>query len=155
MNTWNVHRMFIIYTQNIGIPKHEKHLRPLSSGTKLFITFEFKGFSTYGERHNLSMLTFPSAPTTCVPATRPLAWLLRAPKANRPPRTPELNWLFSNLSPRFRCVTSLTSLVVSSIRDFYSDISEWHVHSARSCEHLRSCLHLTNPCTEQKGSQPN
>ena len=22
-------------------------------------------------------------------------------------------------------------------------------------EHLRSCLHLTNPCTEPKGSQPN
>ena len=36
--TCNVH--------NIGIPKHEKHLRLLSSGTKLFITFELKGFST-------------------------------------------------------------------------------------------------------------
>ena len=35
-----------IYTKNIGISKHEKHLRLLSSGTKLFITFEFKGSST-------------------------------------------------------------------------------------------------------------
>ena len=29
------------YIQNIGIPKHKKHLL-LSSGTKLFITFELK-----------------------------------------------------------------------------------------------------------------
>ena len=32
------------YIDNIGIPKHEKQLRLLSSGTKLFITFKFKGF---------------------------------------------------------------------------------------------------------------
>ena len=25
----------------------------------------------------------------------------------------------------------------------------------RAREHLRSCLHLSNPCTEPKGSQPN
>ena len=68
---WNVHRMFT--TQNIGIPKHEKHLRLLSSGTKPFITFELK-VSTEGERHNLSMLAFPSAstPTHVAPATRSL-----------------------------------------------------------------------------------
>ena len=57
MDVRNVH----IY--NIGIPKHKKHLRLLSSGTKLFITFELKGFSTLGERYHLSMLTFPSAPS--------------------------------------------------------------------------------------------
>ena len=53
--TLNIH---IYITQNIGIPKHEKHLRLLSSGTKLFITFEFKGSSTLGER---SYLPNPSA----------------------------------------------------------------------------------------------
>ena len=31
--TWNVHNSYI---DNIGIPKHNKHLRLLSSGTKLF-----------------------------------------------------------------------------------------------------------------------
>ena len=36
--------MSITHIDNIGIPKHEKHLRLLSSGTKLFITFELKGF---------------------------------------------------------------------------------------------------------------
>ena len=35
----------------MGISKHEKHLRLLSSGTKLFIIFEFKGSSTLGERY--------------------------------------------------------------------------------------------------------
>ena len=40
---YNVH---IYITENIGISKHKKHLRLLSSGKKLFISFEFKGFST-------------------------------------------------------------------------------------------------------------
>ena len=35
--TKNVHNSYI---DNIGIPKHEKHLRLLFSDTKLFITFE-------------------------------------------------------------------------------------------------------------------
>ena len=53
----------------------------------------------------------------------------RAPKVNcLLPRQNSTNWLFSNLSPHFRCVMSLTSLVTSSIWDFYCDISEWHVH---------------------------
>ena len=40
----NVHNVHSAYMYNIGILKHEKHLRLLSSGTKLFITFELKGF---------------------------------------------------------------------------------------------------------------
>ena len=136
MNMWNVHNSYI---DNIGIPKHKQH-NFLVQVRNFFITFALKGLSTWGERHNLSMLTFPSAPNTRGPR--------RAPNVNCLLRTLKLNqlWLFSNLSPRFRCVTSLTSLVISSIWDFYCDISEWHV---------RSCLHLTNPCTEPKGSQPN
>ena len=54
MNMWNVHintgpqndhNVHNAHIDNIGIQKHEKHLRLLSSGTKLFITLEFKGFS--------------------------------------------------------------------------------------------------------------
>ena len=45
--TYKVHKMFI---SNIGIPedkkKTNKHLQLLSSGTKRFITFELKRFST-------------------------------------------------------------------------------------------------------------
>ena len=43
-HVWNGHIMFIyIYIEQ---RKHEKHLQLLNSGTKLFITFEFKGFLT-------------------------------------------------------------------------------------------------------------
>ena len=37
----------------------------------------------------------------------------------------------------------------------YCDISEWHVRSARSAWTPVLMLHLSNPCTEPKGSQPN
>ena len=53
--TSNVHNSYI---DNIGIPKHEKHLRLLSSGTKHFYYLWVKRlFDIY----NLSMLTFSSA----------------------------------------------------------------------------------------------
>ena len=52
-----------MFITHIGITEHKKTLRLLCSGTKLFMTFELKGFLTWGrERHNLSMTTFPSAP---------------------------------------------------------------------------------------------
>ena len=64
------------------------------------------------------------------------------------------NRLFSNLlTLPVHDITHIPGHI--PIWDFYCDISEWHVRSARTCEHLRSCLHLTNPCTEPKGSQPN
>ena len=59
------------------------------------------------------------------------------------------HWLFSNLSPRFRCVTSLTSPVTFSIWDFYFDISEWHILPACTWTHALM-LHLTNPCAKRK-----
>ena len=110
-------------------------LRLLSSGTKLFITFELKGFSRWGrEMYNLSMTTFPSAPPpSSPPRAHPPQGLgeLRKSTVFFPGRN-STNWLFSNLSPRFRCVTSFTSLVISSIWDFYCDISEWHILPARA-----------------------
>ena len=61
--TQNVHNVYKTHIDNIGIPKHKKHLWLLSSGMKLYMRFELKGFSTWGrERHNLSMMTFPSPP---------------------------------------------------------------------------------------------
>ena len=56
---------------------------------------------------------------------------------------------FSNLSPRFRCVTSPVSPGLISIWDFYFDISEWHILSARAWTHALM-LHLTNPCAKRK-----
>ena len=56
---------------------------------------------------------------------------------------------FSNLSPHFQCMTSLTSLVPISIWDFYFDISEWHILSG--CTWTPALmLPLTNPCAKRK-----
>ena len=70
----NVHGMFITYIHvyNIEISKHEKHLRLLSSGTKLFITFEFKGFfDIRRERGSIFLLWLfhmPPSPSRVTPA---------------------------------------------------------------------------------------
>ena len=59
MNTWNRHihtgtqNVHNVHIGNIGIRKHKKHLRLLSSSTKLLITFELKGFSTSGDRYTI------------------------------------------------------------------------------------------------------
>ena len=41
---------------DIGNPKYTQNTLRLSSGTKLFITFELKGFFDMREKHNISML---------------------------------------------------------------------------------------------------
>ena len=58
-----------IYTKNIGISKHEKHLRILSSGTKRFYYLWVKRFfDIRREIYILSILAFSSR---VAPATRP------------------------------------------------------------------------------------
>ena len=59
------------------------------------------------------------------------------------------NWLFSNLSPRFRSWCHPHPLVIFSIWGFYFDISEWHIRSV-SAWTPALMLHLTNPCAKQK-----
>ena len=136
---------------NIGIPKHKK-TRLLSLGTKLFITFfELKGFSTWGERiHNISMMTFPSAsPTTTLRDTYRKASVSKRKSTFSFRRQNSTNWLFSNLSPRFRCVTSLNPWSHPLARIFIvTSLIDTSVPRAR--EHLRPCLHLTNPCAKRK-----
>ena len=84
--TYNVHK-------NIGISKHEKHLRPLSSGTKPFITSEFKGSSTYGERYTffLFWLFFICAPTPTPSRATPAQGLREQAKVTFLLRTARLN----------------------------------------------------------------
>ena len=58
------------------------------------------------------------------------------------------------LSPRFRCMTSFTpSGPISYLGFILTSVND--ASSLHAREHLRSCLHLTNPCTEPKGSHPN
>ena len=59
------------------------------------------------------------------------------------------NCFFSNLSPRFWCVTSPTSPGPNCYLYFYFDISEWHILSARAWTPALM-LHLTNPFAKRK-----
>ena len=118
-------------------------------------------YSTWRERHNLSMLTaFTSAPNH---ARHPICKLLvlsrRAPKVNLPVRTQEPNSLLFLKSPKSSAHASgawrhshplVTFPIWDFILTYVNDASSPHAR-----EHMRSCLHLTNPCTEPKDSHPN
>ena len=53
------------------------------------------------------------------------------------------------LNPRFRCMTSFTSLVPFPVWEFYFDICEWRILPA--CPWTPALmLHLTNPCAKRK-----
>ena len=125
-----------------------------------FITFELKVIRhEERETHNLSMLTaFTSSALNPTNARRPwrtnssgLAqlWISTLSFGGRN----STQCFFSNpqiLSPRFQCVTSLTSPGPNSyLCYFYFDISEWHILCARAWTPALM-LHLTNPCTKRK-----
>ena len=133
-----VHKTFIMsitHIDNIGIPKHKKHLWLLSSGTKLFITFEFKGFFDIRKREAQSFYDDFSicSPSRATPDARP--WWV--PKVNRLLWTLKLDSLTFLKSPKSSMHASRAwrhshSLDPFPIWGFYHDISEWHVHSVRA-----------------------
>ena len=110
--------------------------------------------------HNLSMMTFPSPPTRVAPVAHKFVWPQRAPKVD--PSRPESSSQQTDflqipkiLRACFRCMTSFTSpspnfLYGSFILTSVNDTSSPHAR-----QRLCSSLHLTNPCAELKGSQPN
>ena len=130
---------YMYITYNIGISKHEKHLRLLSSGTKLFITFEFKGSSTEGERYTFFLFCFFSSASHLVrhlpkasASKRKSTLLVRCPVLNSTnflqnspnPSRPYGAWRHSHLLAPFAIWAIVTSL---------SDTSAPH---ARMREHL-------------------
>ena len=153
---WNRHRMFITH---IGIPKHKKSLRLLSSGTKLFITIELKEIrhkegdtqSFYADFSNCP----PPPPPRAAPRCKLLVWSRRAPKVNRLPRTLKLNSTDFSQNPQNPPCTLPVHDVIHipwsyfSIWDFYFDISEWHILPARVWTPALM-LHLTYPCAKRK-----
>ena len=146
--TQNVHNSYI---DNLGIPKHKKHLQLLSSGTKLYYLWVKRFFDVRREIHNLSMLTFPSAPHYM---RHPPQGLSEPLKVNRLLQTLKLNSLIFLKSPKSSVHASGAWChshppVTFSIRDFYFDISEWHILPARVWTPALM-LHLTNPCAKQK-----
>ena len=92
-------------------------------------------------------------PKTCVkPAARPRRASESQPSSSEA-KLNSLTFLKSQPTLPVRDVTHIPGH--TPIWDFYCDIPEWNVCSARTRKHLRSCLYLTNLCTEPKGSQPN
>ena len=126
----------------------------------LFITFELK-VSSQGERHNLFYVGFFIWPLSrATPMVRKFVSPQRAPKIEPPRSESSFNSLnFSSKSPKFsahfRCVTS-----PALCHQFHHLRLLWHLWvacplCARIALPPAPRLHLTNPCAEPKGSQPN
>ena len=156
--TYNVHIYIYIYiTQNIG-----KHVTTSRFRYETFYYLWVKGFDIRKRDTHSVYSVFSSAPPphthTC--GTRHKG-LREQAKTNRlPPRqvSSQLYWLFQNLPKslaRFRCMTSFAlsspRFTSRAIVTFLSDTS-----APPACAWTPVLmLHLSNPCTEPKGSQPN
>ena len=108
------------------------------------------------ERHNLSILVFSSSPPPTSHAT-PAQGLHEQAKVNHLVRSLVSTLSLSSNSQNpphasgaWRHSHSVTPFSISG----YCDISERHVRSARAWTPVLM-LHLSNQCTEPKGSQPN
>ena len=102
--------------------------------------------------HNLSMPTFPSAPHHVRHLPQGLG---ERAKVNRLLRTLKLHSLTvfqipKILRARFRCMTSYTSRghIFSIWVSIVTSLNDTSTPHAR--KHLRSSLHLTNPCAKRK-----
>ena len=153
--------MFINIYRNLKYMRNT--LRLLSSGTKLFITFESKVFRhEKRERHTIficwQLLHLPQ--TTCGTPSANYWSGLGGPRKSTFPfgRGNSTHCFFSNpkkssahASGAWRHSHTLVTFPIwGFIWTYVNDAS-----SLRAREHLHSCLHLTNPCTEPKGSHPN
>ena len=147
MNTWKVHNVHNSYIDNIGIPKHTKNnWRLLSSGTKLFITFDLKTFFRHKERerHILSMLTFPSPPPHhhhhhVRHPPQGLGELRKSTFFFRGKNSTDFFLFPKILRARFRCMTSFTSRG----QVFYLGFLLWHLWMTRPLRaRVNTCAHV-------------
>ena len=122
------------------------------SGTKLFITFEVKVFR-HEERKTQSFYAdwfyiISSQPNQCTaPVAHKVIWPL---KVNLFFRGGNSTNCFSQISAHASGAwCHPNTLVPIPIWDFYFDIAEWHILSARAWTPVLT-LHLTNPCAKQK-----
>ena len=133
----------------IGNPKTRKTLRLLSSGTKLFITFELKVFR-HEERETQSFYAdcfyiVSSQPNQrAAPVAHEVVWPRPGLNLDSLVRRQELNSLLFLKSPKSSAHASGAwrqshPLVIIPIWDFYFDISEWHILSTRA---VNTCAHV-------------
>ena len=148
-NRHNVHKMFINIYRN---PKTRNWFR-----YETFIhLFEFKSFSTWGERDTIFLCwkllhrQLSTQPTrgACSAQSR-----LASPSSESQPSRSEAGTqltAFTQISAHALGVwRHPNTLVLFPIWDFYFDISEWHILSARAWTPALM-LHLTHPCAKRK-----
>ena len=98
------------------------------------------------------MLTFPSAPTitTCGNHRKSSASYESQPSSSdAKTQLTDFSQIPQILRARFQCMTSFTppgpfpiwGFILTSVND---------ASSPHACKHLRSCLHVTNPCSKRK-----
>ena len=145
---------------DIENPKYTRNtLRLLSSGTKLFITFELKVFR-HEERETQSFYAdcfyiVSSQPNQrAAPVAHKFVWPRPALNLDSLVQRQELNSLLFLKSQKssahdYGAWRHSHPLVLIPIWDFYFDISKWHIFTARVWTPALM-LHLTNPCTKRK-----
>ena len=150
--------MFItIEHRNLEI---RKHVTTSCSGTKPFYYFWVKEFDIRRETQSFYAGFFIWPLFRAAPMARKFISPQRAPKVEPPRLASSFNSSnFLRNPPNPPCASGawrhphfVTRFIISG----YCDISEWNVRSVRA--HAlppASRLHLTNPCAERKGSQPN
>ena len=157
-NSHNVHKMFINIYRNLKTRNWFRY--------KTFIhLFEFKGFSTWGERDTIFLcwlLLHRQLSTQPMCGARSAQIRLASPSSeSRLPRSEAETQLFAFsqipkiLNPCFWCTMSFTPTGLNFLSGIFILTSLNDISSPCACEHLLSCLHLTNPCTEPKDSHPN
>ena len=151
-NRHNVHKMFINIYKN---PKTRNWFR-----YETFIhLFEFKGFSTWGERDTIFpcwLLLHCQLSTQPTPGACSVQIRLASPRSESRLSRSEAGTQLSAFSQILKSSADASGawrhshlLVSISTWDFYFDLSEWHILSARAWTPALM-LHLTNPCTKRK-----
>ena len=166
-HVWNEHGMLVTYIHNVHLensehrnPEIRKHVTTSLFRYKTFYYFWVKGFDIRRETQSFYVGFFIWPLSRAAPMTRKFVSPQQAPKVE-PPRSAtsfnSSNFLRNPQNPpRASGACRHPHFVTHFIISGYCDIAEWHVRSMRAhALPLASRLHLTNPCTEPKGSQPN
>ena len=140
---------------DIGNPKTRKALRLLSSGTKLFITFELKVIRHEEGETQSFYADFSICPKPCVTPHLQTTFLASAGSESQPSRLDAGTQLCFSQIPQILSASSAWRHSHPLV-NFLSGVLFWHLWMTHPpCACVNTCLHLTNPCTEPKGSHSN
>ena len=155
---------YIEYSEHIYIehrnPETRKHLTISSFRYETFYYLWVKGFDIRKrDTHSFYSGLSICPPSRAAPVARKIVWPLRTTKIDPSPSvsSSQLNWLFFSKSPKssaraFGAWRHSHSLAPFPIWAIVTSLSDTYAPRART---PALTLHLSNPCTEPKGSQPN